>query len=118
MLHAASVRSLAFPKNAHKSVYNGCRILGITPVLLEVPTLSKIPLQPTREETSEKIKAADALLLVTPDYYGNLADLAFARKLCDGKANCSSQTGRTGTPAFPARNLCGHLRRSLGGRRA
>ena len=83
MLHAASVRSLAFPKNAHKSVYNGCRILGITPVLLEVPTLSKIPLQPTREEMSEKIKAADALLLVTPDYYGNLADLAFARKLCD-----------------------------------
>ena len=52
MLHAASVRSLAFPKNAHKSVYNGCRILGITPVLLEVPTLSKIPLQPTREEMS------------------------------------------------------------------
>ena len=83
MLHAASVRSLAFPKNAHKSVYNGCRILGITPVLLEVPTLSQIPLQPTREEMSEKIKAADALLLVTPDYYGNLADLAFARELCD-----------------------------------
>lgn len=83
MLHAASVRSLAFPKNAHKSVYNGCRILGITPVLLEAPTLSQIPLQPTREEMSEKIKAADALLLVTPDYYGNLADLAFARELCD-----------------------------------
>lgn len=83
MLHAASVRSLAFPKNAHKSVYNGCRILGITPVLLEVPTLSQIPLQPTREEMKKKIKAADALLLVTPDYYGNLADLAFARELCD-----------------------------------
>ena len=86
MLYAAKglgVRSLAFPKNAHKCVYNGCKILDIRPVLLDAPLSGTVRLQPTAEETEKKLKQADALLLTSPDYYGNIADLAFARALCD-----------------------------------
>lgn len=85
MLHAAKrlgARSVAFPENAHKSVYNGCKLLGLRPVLLSVPRWRFVTLQPPRGELTAKIGGADALLLVSPDYYGNLADLAFARRLC------------------------------------
>ena len=85
MLYAAKrlgARSVAFPENAHKSVYNGCKLLGLRPVLLSVPRWRFVTLQLPRGELTAKIGGADALLLVSPDYYGNLADLAFARRLC------------------------------------
>ena len=83
MLKASGARRIAVAENAHKSVYNGCKLLGIEIVSLDVPTAEKMPLQPTRAETSKKIKGADALLITSPDYYGNLADLPFFRALCD-----------------------------------
>jgi uncharacterized protein yaaO len=83
MLKASGARRIAVAENAHKSVYNGCKLLGMEIVSLDIPTAEKIPLQPTRAETSEKVKGADALLITSPDYYGNLADLPFLRALCD-----------------------------------
>lgn len=83
MLKASGARRIAVAENAHKSVYNGCKLLGIEIVSLDITTAEKIPLQPTRAETREKIKSADALLITSPDYYGNLADLPFFRALCD-----------------------------------
>ena len=96
MLYAAKrqgARSVAFPENAHKSVYNGCKLLGLRPVLLSVPRWRFVTLQPPRGELTAKIGGADALFLVSPDYYGNLADLAFARRLCGESGNWVVNSG-------------------------
>ncbi len=82
MLKASGAKRLALPRLSHKSVFNGCSLLGIEPVFIDSPYLGKIPLPPTRYEVSEKLAAADALLVTSPDYYGNLADLASLSRLC------------------------------------
>lgn len=83
MLKSSGARSVAVAKNSHKSVFNGCRLLGIKPVLMDCSAPENIPLQPPRGEMNEKLKKADALFLTSPDYYGNIADLKSARELCD-----------------------------------
>ena len=78
MLYAAKsagVKALAFPLFVHKSVYNGCALLGITPLVFE-----------TYEELFENApwrKEADGILCVSPSYYGQVPDLAKLRALCD-----------------------------------
>ena len=56
MLKASKITSLALPRSAHKSVLNGCLILNIKPVFLEIPCSEGIPLQPCREEIEKKLK--------------------------------------------------------------
>ena len=90
MLHAAramGVKSIAVCEASHKSVFNACALLGITPLLYPQKTKEKIPFPYTMYELngdfSNILKTADALFLTSPDYYGNIADLAQIRDFCD-----------------------------------
>lgn len=90
MLYAAKacgVRTLAVCEASHKSLFNGAKVLGLE--LLVYPSFSKgkIPFAPTVSALNAAygaiFKAADAVFLTSPDYYGNVADLAAWRKFCD-----------------------------------
>ena len=90
MLYAVKTlgaKKIAFPESAHKSVWNGCAALGLEALTLSVETEGKIPLPATRyalnEENIELCKQADALLVTSPDYYGNVCDLQQLRDFCD-----------------------------------
>ena len=90
MLYAAKslgVEKIAVCESAHKSVYNGCKLLGLQPLVYPRATRGKIPFEPTMSALNEKylaiLEEADALLFTTPDYYGNCADLRGAREYCD-----------------------------------
>lgn len=89
MLHAArtlGVKQLAVCAASHKSVFNGCALLGITPLLYPQSRENGIPV-PTdfktlQKENSEIFQKAQALLFTSPDYYGNIADLSSAQAYC------------------------------------
>ena len=90
MLYAAKtlgVKTVAFPENSHKSIYNGCAALGLTPLPYAAEKADEIPFAPTMSALNKKnaslLEAADALFLTSPDYYGNVADLRGAREWCD-----------------------------------
>ena len=90
MLYAAKtlgVKTVAFCEHSHKSLFNGCAALGLTPLTYSVEKEGKIPFAHTMYALSEKngliLKKADALFLTSPDYYGNVADLQGAREWCD-----------------------------------
>lgn len=88
MLYAAKKRGgkVVIARNSHKSVYNACAILGIEPYILKSNELDGIPLPPTAAEVEDafkKEKDIGAVLLTSPDYYGNVSDYAALRKLCD-----------------------------------
>lgn len=86
MLYAAKclgIKSVARSAYTHVSVKNGCALFGLEQVILPAQEEDGIPLQLTKEEIEEGVKSADALLLTSPDYYGNFPDLAWARELCD-----------------------------------
>ncbi|MBQ2701936.1 MAG: hypothetical protein IJF64_03005 [Clostridia bacterium] len=88
MLYAAKslgVRSVCFLESSHKSVYNGCSLLGLTPLLLPQKQENNIPLPPTVYELNSLLDEADALLLTYPDYYGNVIDLKPIQALCKEK---------------------------------
>ena len=89
ILHAArtlGVKRLAVCAGSHKSVFNGCALLGITPLLYPQSTRDGIPFQPDfsslQKAHSELFKEAQALLFTSPDYYGNVADLSAAQAYC------------------------------------
>ncbi len=85
MLYALKVRgaaSLAFPVCSHRSVYNACRVLGLTPVLIPQNSERGIPLQPELSAIEAAVREADALLLTSPDYYGFLAPMSEAKEIC------------------------------------
>lgn len=80
MLYAAKsagAKRVLFAASAHQSVYNGCKALGLTPLVL--PVLS---VQALKGEFSDLFDAADAALITSPDYYGNIADLKGLSALC------------------------------------
>ena len=86
MLHSAKslgVKTLAFPVRSHKSVYNACDLLGLIPQPFDTGSLDGKPTAPTVEEVKTALKTADALLLTSPDYYGNIPNLRAIRRLCD-----------------------------------
>ena len=66
MLQAAKalgVKKLFVIEPAHQSVYNACAVLGLSILTTE--------------------SGADAILCTSPDYYGNVLDLAALRTLCE-----------------------------------
>lgn len=90
MLHAAKsvgVKKIAVCEDSHKSVFNGCALLGIEPLCYPQKRVGKIPKGHTMSALKEHfggiLAEADALFLTSPDYYGNIADLAAARTYCD-----------------------------------
>ena len=90
MLYGAKllgVKTLAVFEKSHKSVFNGCKLMGITPLLYKGCENEKIPNAPTmyalKRDYSELLKKADALFITSPDYYGNVAELSALRSYCD-----------------------------------
>lgn len=89
-LHAAKacgVQKIAVCEDSHKSVFNGCALLGITPLVYPQKRVHKIPkgytMSALNADFADILAEADALFFTSPDYYGNLADLAAARAYCD-----------------------------------
>ena len=90
MLHAAKslgVKTVAVCEGSHKSLFNGCGLLGLTPLVYPCEYKEKIPFAPTMYALNEKygeiFAQADALFFTSPDYYGNVADLSAIREYCD-----------------------------------
>ena len=95
MLCAAGIQKLVFSATAHKSVYNGCRLLGIETIVLPVQYAGSVPLQPDPQKIAFALQNAGmepsrsgkaekaAVLLTSPDYYGNIADYAAVRAVCN-----------------------------------
>ena len=75
MLFAAKtlgVKTIALPARVHKSATNACQVLNIT--ALPYSAL---------EEIESVLQSADALFVVSPDYYGTIPPLNTLRALCD-----------------------------------
>ena len=72
---------------SHKSVFNGCAALGLTPLVYPCEYREKIPYVPTMYALKQKyphlLQQADVLFLTSPDYYGNVADWQEIRQYCD-----------------------------------
>lgn len=74
------------PRNAHRSVYAACAALGVEPVILKNNEKEGVLLPPGAsgiESVFKKERDVSAVLLTSPDYFGNFADLAAIRKVCD-----------------------------------
>jgi lysine decarboxylase len=83
MLYASGAKKIALPALAHKSLFNGCELLGIETAIMENPYAGKIPLQPTMSAMNDVLPDVDALVLTSPDYYGNIPNLSKIRALCE-----------------------------------
>ena len=86
MLHALAsrgIRRVACPERSHRSVATGCELAGLVRGPVFCGTAAGIPLQPTAKDAETALSQADALLVTSPDYYGNFPDLAALRALCD-----------------------------------
>ncbi len=81
-------KKIALPTSSHKSLFHGCELLGLTPLVFESRTDERgIPLPPDlnalQAELADGLQEADALFLTSPDYYGNIPDLAAFRAFCE-----------------------------------
>lgn len=79
MLYAAKslgVKTLAVCVNSHKSVFNGCKLLGLTPLVYQGN-------KGGMSELNDIFDGADALFFTSPDYYGNIPNLKEIREYCD-----------------------------------
>ncbi len=86
MLYAAKqsgVKTLVLSQNSHKSAFNGCALMGITPLIYEEREEEGIPKPLTATELAPYLSQADGILLTSPNYYGRVADLKSIRALCD-----------------------------------
>ena len=90
MFHAAralGMKKVAVCEGSHKSVFNACALLGLTPLLYPVKKRENIPYLPTvyalKTEYAELFEQADGVFLTSPDYYGNVADMSAWRQYCD-----------------------------------
>ena len=81
MLHAAKtlgVNKVLASVETHKSFFNGCALLGLSPLLLPAKRVNGIPAPYTFTEIETQfpslLSEADAIFLTSPDYYGNTTD--------------------------------------------
>ena len=84
MMYALSKRGkkVIIPRNSHKSVYNALKLFGLDPLFLECVQEDGVLHQ--RVESAEKyLNDGDVcgLLIVSPDYFGQIPDLCLARDL-------------------------------------
>ena len=87
MLHALKqkgINRVAIPLSSHKSVYNACSVLGLAPVVFSMQK-NKFGIEefPSLPVIKTALDNADALLIVSPNYYGKTADYLSLRNLCD-----------------------------------
>ncbi|MBR7186049.1 MAG: aminotransferase class I/II-fold pyridoxal phosphate-dependent enzyme [Clostridia bacterium] len=81
-LKAAGKTSLAVPAYSHPSVWHACEVMRIKPVPMPQTVRYGIPQQPDVAALEAALEGAEAILLTSPDYYGNIANLSAAQKLC------------------------------------
>ncbi len=86
MLYAAAKRGkkVIIPRNAHKSVYNACRLFNIEPVIIQGEYKRGVMLPPKPEQIEQILlndSGVAAYLAVSPDYYGNIAPLEQYKKI-------------------------------------
>lgn len=82
-LALAGGKTVAYSEFSHASVKSGCKLASLEAIEIPVKEEKGIPLQPTAKQMEQALLKADALLLTSPDYYGNFPDLAAARALCN-----------------------------------
>lgn len=90
MLYAAKslgAKTVAVCEASHKSVFNGCALLGLTPLTYSQKVENGVPIAYKGEELFERFgalfSACDCVFLTSPDYYGNIADFKAIRRFCD-----------------------------------
>ena len=90
MLYAVKqlgAKKIAVSAFSHKSVFNGCKALGLTPLVYTVEQKGEIPFPPTMYALKTKyaslLEEADVLFITAPSYYGRVTDLAQIRRYCD-----------------------------------
>ncbi len=84
MLYAVKLlgaKTVAFGLYSHKSVFNACKALQLTPLVYE--TSNEGGKYAFNQEKLSVFHQADVLLFTSPDYYGNVAPLKEARAFCD-----------------------------------
>lgn len=80
MLYAAKilgVKTVALPMSGHKSAFNGCKLLGLTPILYQN--------EPPMSAFTNIFDCTDCIFVVSPDYYGHIPDLRWLREYCREK---------------------------------
>lgn len=105
-LRLAGVGSLAVPVYSHPSVKNACVALGLKIVPIEQKR-EFFPIQPSEGAIAAAMKEADALLLTSPDYYGNFPPLSAARSLCKRLGKPFIIDGAHGAHLFEAAEYAG-----------
>ena len=80
-LREAGISRVAYPVFAHKSVKDACYLLGLEGVEIPAPR-TPYPRQPSLAAIEAGLNEAGALLLTSPDYYGNFPPLREAAALC------------------------------------
>lgn len=80
-LREAGITRVAYPAFSHKSVKDGCYLLGLEGVEI-ASSRTPYPRQPSLEAIKAALDGAEALLLTSPDYYGNFPPLKEAARLC------------------------------------
>lgn len=80
-LREAGITRVAYPAFSHKSVKDACYLFGLEGV--EIASFhTPYPRQPSLEAIKAALEGAEALLLTSPDYYGNFPPLQEAAQLC------------------------------------
>ena len=82
MLYAVRPNKLFLPRESHKSAYNGCKLMGIVPVLWEGEWENCLPPLAKRADVEAFADEIDAVFLTSPDYYGRVPDLEGIAALC------------------------------------
>ncbi len=80
-LREAGITRVAYPAFSHKSVKDGCYLLGLEGVEI-ASSRTPYPRQPSSDAIEAALEGAEALLLTSPDYYGNFPPLQEAARLC------------------------------------
>ena len=92
MLHSAraeGVKRVLVSDYSHKSVKNGCALLGLEQIRLPqaiqngIPTPISVP--SLTGEYSALFQACDAVLITSPSYYGDIPDLPALSALCQAE---------------------------------
>ena len=80
-LREAGITRVAYPAFSHKSVKDGCCLFGLKGVEI-ASSRTPYPRQPSLDAIEAALEGAEALLLTSPDYYGNFPPLQEAARLC------------------------------------
>ncbi len=97
-------QKIALFEKSHKSVFNGCSLLGLTPLVYGEEKEEELPFPPTMSALKGNFPSllaqADALFITSPTYYGRVADLREIGEYCKAEGKLLLVDGAHG----------GHLR--------